>query len=134
MTPFDKIYNWYYGRITQSRVIHGQPHIISINLQREYHWTADIARAVVGHFGKHWQWWVGTLLAVASLAIAWLAWRHPQPSPINLSPVASKNVSVADTPNESEANPQHLAIHEVPAVHFDLPASDSKKGETQKKE
>jgi hypothetical protein len=39
----------------------------------EYHWSAKIARAIVGFYLRHWQWVWSTIIALLGLYIAVLA-------------------------------------------------------------
>ncbi len=38
---------------------------------QEFHWTARVARAVVGFLLREWKWVIGTLLAVVGLAMTY---------------------------------------------------------------
>jgi len=39
----------------------------------KYHWTAKIARGFVGFYLRHWQWLLGTAIAIAGLYVAILS-------------------------------------------------------------
>ena len=65
----ERISKWYYGRWEpfELPVIGGayQPH-----------WTARIAQAVANFWLKHWQWIIGTCIALVGLVVAVTALKH----------------------------------------------------------
>ena len=65
-----KIRNWYEGEIIPDA---NDPNssVVFIGWHTERHWTAKIARAVVEFYLREWKWIFGTLIAVASLAMAY---------------------------------------------------------------
>jgi hypothetical protein len=63
--------NWYEGTWTQ-------PHnpansYLVFGPYQEHHWTAQIVRSVVGFCQRHWQWIVGTAIALAALYVSVLS-------------------------------------------------------------
>ncbi len=47
--------------------------------EQAYSRSAKLARAVIQHLAKKWITCAGAMLAVAGLAVAWLAWQHARP-------------------------------------------------------
>ena len=39
----------------------------------EYHWSAKVARAIVGFYFRHWQWVVTTIIAVVAIYVSVLS-------------------------------------------------------------
>ena len=117
MSLIERIKEWYDGEFI---VYKNEPDssLFVIGGYQHYSTSAKIARWAVGHWLKHWQWWIGTILVIAGLVIAWLAWRHPQSSPISSYPITSKNEAVAGSPKESESKPPTPVLLEIPTVRF----------------
>lgn len=66
---------WYNGE-TKMTEFHNDPSsgiVIGPGIYREYHWTAKVARKFVAFYLKHWQWFWGTAIGVASLWVAVLS-------------------------------------------------------------
>lgn len=60
---------WYIGEWAAHKNEPGSS-IFFIGGDTHYHWTARVARFVVGFFAKEWKWIIGTGLAVCGLLIA----------------------------------------------------------------
>ena len=69
----ERIQRWYHGeqRITEPDNDPRSAFVIMPSDYVEYHWSARIARALVGFYLKHWQWiwttFVAVLLAMMAL-------------------------------------------------------------------
>lgn len=69
------IKRWYDGR-TVIQEFENDPQssaVIFPMVYTEYHWSAKIARAVVGFYSRNWQWLWGAGIAIASLYVAVIA-------------------------------------------------------------
>lgn len=62
------VVKWYQGTI---EVL--PPDVGVVGFTHEIHWTARIARALVGFWLRHWQWIIGTGIAIVGLYLAYLA-------------------------------------------------------------
>ena len=61
---------WYRGRVVVSE--HAAPGTLH-SWRYERHWTADVVHAVARFWLRHWQWTIGTAVAVAGLYVGYLA-------------------------------------------------------------
>lgn len=72
----NKIIEWYNGKDVITKYDNeGHSVIIMPSIHTEYHWTAKCAREVVKFYLNHWQWVIGTVLAIAGLYVAILQLR-----------------------------------------------------------
>lgn len=72
---FRRIKRWYEGE-TKLHEFENDPNssvLIMPLVYVEHHWSAKIARAVVGFYLRHWQWLWSTMIAVVGLYFAALA-------------------------------------------------------------
>ena len=69
MSLIDRIEKWYEGEFVPHE---NEPHVAIVIIGGTYkrHWTAKTVRTVLRFWLNHWQWTIGTLLAVCGLAIA----------------------------------------------------------------
>ena len=63
----DRVRQWWHGSLQD----HSSREILILGTR--YHWTAKVARAVVFYVRDHHQFVVGSLFAIASLAVGYLA-------------------------------------------------------------
>jgi hypothetical protein len=63
------IENWYEGEFVPFQNEPNDPVFIMGGRYRR-HWTAQAARVLVKFWQNHWQWTVGTMLAICGLAVA----------------------------------------------------------------
>ena len=72
---FSRIKRWYDGE-SKMHVFDNDPDsscVILPYVYTQYHWSAKIARAIVGFYFRHWQWVWSTIIAVLGLYVAVLA-------------------------------------------------------------
>lgn len=72
---FSRIKRWYDGE-SKIQEFENDPDssiVIMPLLYTEYHWSAKIARAIVGFYLRHWQWVWSTIIAILGLYVAVLA-------------------------------------------------------------
>lgn len=69
MSLRERIDKWYQGEFIPHE---GDPYdsVIIIGGKYQRHWTANAARVLVRFWLNHWQWAIGTMLAICGLAIA----------------------------------------------------------------
>lgn len=72
---FSRIKRWYNGESKMQEFDNAPDSSIVIMpyFYTEYHWSAKIARAIVGFYLRHWQWVWSTIIAVLGLYVAVLA-------------------------------------------------------------
>jgi hypothetical protein len=65
----DEIENWYEGEFVPYK---NDPNDATFIIGGTYkrHWTAKVARILVGFWLNHWQWTIGTALGIVGLAVA----------------------------------------------------------------
>jgi hypothetical protein len=63
----NKLSKWWHGTLDEPLYDEGLL-IMSFNARR--HWTSHLVHSVIDFFGREWKWCIGTLLAVAGLALA----------------------------------------------------------------
>jgi hypothetical protein len=64
-----KIRKWYQGEVIPYENEPGS-HVVIIGWDEKRHWTAEVAHTLVKFWFAHWQWTIGTALAVVGLLIA----------------------------------------------------------------
>ncbi len=72
---FSRIKQWYGGE-SKVKEFDNDPSSLLVILPQvytEYHWSAKIARAVIGFYRSHWSWLWSTILAVLGVYFAFLA-------------------------------------------------------------
>ncbi|WP_124706218.1 hypothetical protein [Sulfuriferula multivorans] len=72
---FSRIKRWYDGE-SKLHVFENDPASLIAIMPlpyTKYHWSAKIARAIVGFYLRHWQWVWSTIIAILGLYIAVLA-------------------------------------------------------------
>ena len=65
----EMIENWYEGRFVPYENSPKDPLVI-IGGKYKRHWSAGVARVLVTFWLSHWQWTIGTALAIVGLAVA----------------------------------------------------------------
>lgn len=71
---FLRIQRWYNGESKIQEFENDDPSIIIIPfIYTEYHWSAKIARTIVGFYLRNWQWIWSTIMTVIGLYVAILA-------------------------------------------------------------
>jgi hypothetical protein len=73
----EKVRRWYSGNSVVETFENDPSSTIFIApmVYTDYHWTAKLARALVGFYLRHWQWVWSTVLTLAGLWLAVLALR-----------------------------------------------------------
>lgn len=75
MKIIDRIKRWYEGESVTWRV---ESEVMPMmGFEQRYSTSAKIARTVVQHFAKEWKWWIGTVIGVCGLLLAWQQLRQP---------------------------------------------------------
>lgn len=71
-SPSDIVKRWYQGKFVPHENEPNSP-VVFLGWNYERHWTAKTARVLVEFYLAHWQWLIGTVIAVLSLWVAVLA-------------------------------------------------------------
>lgn len=69
MTFRDGLRDWYDGKFMPYENNPDDP-VVFIGGAYERHWTANVTRALTKFWLNHWQWTIGTFLAICGMAIA----------------------------------------------------------------
>ena len=67
-----RIADWYQGELTLPPNDPNSP-VVILGIRYKRHWTASTARVLVEFYLAHWQWVIGTALAIAALLVAALS-------------------------------------------------------------
>ena len=63
--------SWYDGRPTPYDNPPGSS-VVLLGVSYQRHWSALVARALVAFWLRHWQWIMGTMIAVAGILVTYL--------------------------------------------------------------
>ena len=67
----ERLRSWWNGKYVVHENEPGSS-LVFIGGVTHWHWTARVARAVVGFLGREWKWVIGTLIALVGLTMTYI--------------------------------------------------------------